>query len=326
MTTATQDGIRRPRLPVFASRYAIVGVWLAMSVGYAVVIPDKFLRAATFQSVFGSQQVLVFLTMAALLTFVIGEFDLSIASIMGLSATIVPVLYSQHGVNVWVACLIAALAAAACGALNGIVVVVLGVDALIVTLGTGTFLLGIAALLSGQATVFGLTPEFGQIALYTVAGLPVSFYYGLALAVVIAYILGFTPLGRHMTFVGANREVARLAGVAVDRVRVGAYIAGGTLAGLGGIVLVASVGGFDSTASPTYLLPTFAAVFLGTAVVRPGRFNAIGTLVGIYFLATSILGLQLLGYNGWIENAFYGGALVVAVSIATVVRRRTATS
>ena len=71
-------------------------------------------------------------------------------------------------------------------------------------------------------------------------------------------------------------------------------------------MLVATVGGFDPTASPSYLLPALAAVFLGTAIVMPGQFNPIGTLFGIYFLETGIIGLQLLGYSGWVQDAFYG--------------------
>jgi ribose transport system permease protein len=108
-------------------------------------------------------------------------------------------------------------------------------------------------------------------------------------------------------FVGANREVARLAGINVDRIRAGAYVAASLIAGLAGVLLVASVGGFDPTASASYLLPALAAVFLGTAIVLPGQFNPMGTFLGIYFPATGILGLQLLGYTGWVQDAFYGG-------------------
>lgn len=112
----------------------------------------------------------------------------------------------------------------------------------------------------------------------------------------------------------------------MDRIRIGAFVTGSTLAGVGGVILVAAVGGFDSTVAPTYLLPAFAATFLGTAVVRPGRFNPIGMLVAVYFLSTGILGLQMLDYTGWVENVFYGTALIVAVSVAKIVRRRTAAS
>ncbi|GII82290.1 sugar ABC transporter permease [Sphaerisporangium siamense] len=322
---------RRPReggpdWQQFTSRYAIVGIWILMCAFYAVLMPDTFLQGSTFRSIFASQQALVFLAMAAMMTFVVGEFDLSIASALGLSATLVPVLAILHGWNLALACVVAVLAAALGGLLNGFLVVKVGVPALIVTLGSSTLMLGIASLVSHQTTVSGLSSGFADIALYEVAGLPISFFYGLALALVIGYVLTFTPLGRHMTFVGANREVARLAGVAVNRIRLGSFVVGSTLAGIGGVLLVASVGGYDSTVSPTYLLPAFAATFLGTAVVRPGRHNPIGTMVAIYFLATGILGLQMLGYTGWIENVFYGTALIIAVSVATIVRRRTAST
>jgi ribose transport system permease protein len=214
--------------------------------------------------------------------------------------------------------------AAACGLLNAFVIVVVGVTGFVVTLGSSTLLLGLTVLISGSTTVSGLSSSFASITLTDFLGLPLSFYYGLALALLFAYILSFTPLGRHLTFVGANREVARLAGIRVDRVRFMSYVTGATIAGLGGVLLVASLGGFDPSSSAAYLLPALSAVFLGTAVVLPGRFNPLGTLIGIYFLATGILGLQLLGLGGWIEDVFYGAALVIAVAISTLIQRRRA--
>jgi len=67
----------------------------------------------------------------------------------------------------------------------------------------------------------------------------------------------------------------------------------------------------------------FASVFLGTAIIEPGRFNPLGTWVGIYFLSTGILGLQLLGLQAWVSPVFYGGVLVIAVTISTLLRKRT---
>ncbi len=328
IAAANETPARRPSFDRrrFVSRYALVGLWLLMALVYGVLMPDTFLQTATLRSIFASQQVLVFLAIAALVTFVVGEFDLSVAATMGLAATLVPVLSVLHGWSLSLACVVAVLCASLVGLVNGLLVVKVGVEALIVTLGSSTLLLGLASLISKQATVSGLPTSFGDIALVEIGGLPISFYYGVVLALIAGYVLTFTPLGRHMTFVGANREVARLAGIGIDRLRVGAFVTGSTIAGVGGVLVAASAGGYDSTSSPTYLLPAFASVFLGTAVVRPGRFNAIGTLVAIYFLATGILGLQLLGYTGWIENVFYGTALIVAVAISTIVRRRTAST
>lgn len=305
-------------------RYALVGVWVVVAGFFAVAEPGTLLTSGTFQTIFGSQQALVFLGMAAVVTFAVGEFDLSISAILGLGATLVPVLVVVHGWSPLTASIAAVAACMAVGAVNGFIVVVLGIDAIITTLGMGTFVLGITSGFSHSEAVSGLSNSFGSIAnTVVVLGLPISFFYGLALALLIAYVMRFTALGRHMAFVGANREVARLGGVRVSRIRIGSYIMSGLLCGIGGVLLTASVGGFDPNSSPTYLLPALSATFLGTAVIKPGRFNPIGTWVAIYFLVTGIVGLQLLGYTGWVSDVFYGAALVLAVIVSTVTRRRT---
>jgi ribose transport system permease protein len=313
------------RLRSIGSRYALVGVWLLMAAGFGGVMPHKFLHVSTAQAVFGSQSALVLLAVSALCTFVVGEFDLSFAAVMGLSATIVPVLAGLHHVNLALACVIALLASVGGGLVNAFFIVKLGVPSLVVTLGTASLFLGLSELISSSNTVSVSSPAFSRLVLHDVFGLPLSFYYGVGICLGFAYLLTWMPVGRHVVFVGANREVARLAGINVNRIRAGSYVAASLVAGLAGVVLVATVGGFDPTGASSYLLPSLAAVFLGTAMVTPGQFNPIGTLLGIYFLETGVLGLQLLGYTGWVQDAFYGAGLVLAVTVATVVRARTRT-
>ena len=319
---ARHGGRRSSALGDFVQRFAVLGVYALMLLFYIAIEPHKILQSATFQSIFGSQQALVFLSMAVLCTFIVGEFDLSVASVLGLSATLVPVFVVVHGMSEVQASVLALAIGVVCGVGNAFVVVVIGVDGFIVTLGSGTLLLGVAQWASKSTTVSGLSPSFSKITLSTFLGLPLSFYYGIVIALVFAYIVSFTPLGRHMTFVGANREVARLAGVRVDRIRFLSYVASALLASAGGILLTAGLGGYDSSSSPGLLLPTLSAVFLGTAVIQPGRFNPLGSMVGVYFLATGILGLQLLGLGGWIDSVFYGAALIIAVAVSSLVRRR----
>jgi len=304
------------------ARTAVIMLWALLLGFYVIVEPTKMFQSATVHSIFASQQPLVFIALAALTTFVVGEFDLSVAGILGLAATLVPVLSVTHGLSVPLSCLIALAAGVTVGAFNGFIVVVLGVDGFIVTLGSASLLLGVALWASDSVPVAGLDPAFGNIALTEFLGLPLSFYYGVAIALAFAYILAFTAMGRHMVFVGANRDVARLAGVRVDRIRFMSYVVSASIASIGGILVAAALGGFDASSAGTYLLPALSAVFLGTAVVQPGRFNPLGTMVGVYFLATGILGLQLMGAGGWVVNVFYGLALVLAVSVASVVARR----
>jgi ribose transport system permease protein len=319
---APADGVGSTIVKV-SERYALVALWGVMIAVYSALESSTFDTSGTFQTIFGSQAALVFLSMAFLCTVIVGEFvDLSVASVLGLCATLVPVLSVLDHVNVALASVIAIAVGVCAGAVNGFLVVYVGVNTIVVTLGMSTLLSGIALAIAHLSAVSGLSASFGQLALANVWGLPVSFYYGLGLAVAFAYLLAFTPLGRHMQFVGANREVSRLAGVRVSLIRFGAFVAAGGICGVGGVVVSAGLGGFDPTTSITYLLPTVSAVFLGTAAVRPGRFNPLGTIIGLYFLATGILGLQELGFSGWISDVFYGAALVVAVTLTTLLRKR----
>ncbi len=263
------------------------------------------------------------MAMALMCTIVVGEFvDLSVPAVFGFGATILPVLVVNHGWNVWPASVVAILGCVLVGAINGFLVVKMGVNTIVVTLGMSTLVEGISLWMSDLNTISGLPSGFQKIALLDVGGLPISFYYGVILVLAFAYVLAFTPLGRHMRFVGASREVSRLSGVRVDRIRFGSFVFAGLLSGVGAFIAVADLGGYNATTSDSYLLPVFAAVFLSTAIFEPGRFNPLGTLVGIYFLETGILGLQLLGLQSWVSQVFYGGILVIAVTISTVLHRR----
>jgi ribose transport system permease protein len=320
-----RGGARRRSLTPgqITARYAIIVVWAAMIAVYATTEHGLFWSTGTFQTIFSSQEPLVFMTMALMCSIVVGEFvDLSVPAVFSFAATILPVLVVNHGWPVWPAALLAIVGAVAVGAINAFLIVKMHVNTIVVTLGMSTLLEGISLWMSDMNTISGLPAGFGKIANQDVAGLPISFWYGVLLVLGFGYLLAFTPLGRHMQFVGASREVSRLSGVRVDRIRFGSFVFAGLLSGVGAVIAVAGLGGYDPTSADSYLLPVFAAVFLGTAIFQPGRFNPLGTFVGIYFLETGILGLQLLGLQAWVSDVFYGGVLVIAVTISTLLHRR----
>ena len=120
---------------------------------------------------------------------------------------------------------------------------------------------------------------------------------------------------------GANRDVAQLSGIAVARIRSGSMIFGSVFAAFAGVVFVGANNAVDPTTGPAYLLPVYAAVFLGSTVLTPGRFNPLGTAIAVVFLQTGTQGLQLLGLTGWIDQLFYGASLVVAVALPSLFRR-----
>jgi ribose transport system permease protein len=116
--------------------------------------------------------------------------------------------------------------------------------------------------------------------------------------------------------------VAKLNGVNVSRIRFGSLIASATLAALAGVLYVGTSSAANPGAGEPLLLPAFAAAFLGTTAIAPGRFNPWGTFIAVYFLSSGITGLQLLGISSFVQNLFYGGALILAVVFAHLARRR----
>ena len=312
---------RGPSLSALAQRYSLLALWLVMGALFFLLadVPlGNFL-----QGIFARQTPLVFLGMAVVLTMAVGEFDLSFPSIYALSGASVSSLVILHGWSFPVAALAAIGLALIFGAANALLVVRAGINSVIVTLGLGSLAVGLGGWISQETSVSGLDFSLSNVALARVLGLPMIFWYGVVLVVAFGYVMAATPLGRRILFVGANREVARLAGIPVTRVRVGAWLTSSLLCGVAGVVSAAGLGGFNATSAREYFLPAFASVFLGTVAVVPGRFNPLGMFVAVYFLITGIFGLQLLGYQGWVTDAFYGVVLVAAVAASAWVQRRT---
>jgi ribose transport system permease protein len=319
--TAAPPARKRSSALDLMRRYGLLGVWALVVVFFSAARPETFLTFANLQNIAGAQAVLVVLTLGLIIPSTAGEFDLSVASVAGLAAVAVAWLAGVHGWPLLAALPIAIIIGAVVGLINGFFVVKLEVPSIIVTLGTGTLLGGVAVALNNPTTSVG-SRAFIDATHNAVFGLPLAFYYAILLTAVIWYVYTYTPVGRYLYFVGAGRDVARLAGLNVDRIRWGSFVASGVISALAGILLAGWLGSADPTIGPPFLLPAFAAAFLGSTVVTPGRFNPVGSLIAAYFLVTGITGLQLMGLSGWIEQVFYGASLVLAVSFSNLLTRR----
>jgi ribose transport system permease protein len=184
----------------------------------------------------------------------------------------------------------------------------------------GTLLVGVTIGINDLSTG-GISPHLVDAVRNPLFGIPLVFYYGLLLVVIFWYVLSYTPVGRYLYFVGAGREVARLSGIRVEAIRAAAFVISGFVSALAGVLLAGWLGAADPNVTSTFLLPTFAAAFLGSTAIQPGRFNPWGTLIAAYFLVTGVTGLELLGLAGWIEQVFYGGSLILAVALSRVMAR-----
>lgn len=303
--------------------YALLIGWVVLIGIFAVAIPNTFLTWRTFSTLFGSQAVLVVLALGLMIPLISGDFDLSSASTLVFSAMVVAVLNARMEIDIGLAVVAALAAGAIAGALNAYFVLYFRIHSLIVTLGIGTFLNGLTLWISKSNTISGISMTLVEgVVINRFLGIPLAFYYGLCVALAIWYFLQYTIAGRKLLFVGRGREVARLNGVAVDRVRAGAFIACGLLSAFAGVLYAGMSGSANPSSGLSLLLPAFAAVFLGATAITPGRFNPMGTLLSVYFLITGITGLTMLGAESYVQSLFYGGALVVAVSLSQLVRNR----
>ncbi len=318
--TATPAGPRPTRRGGgdLVRRFALPVVWLGLIVLFSALKPHTFATSANWASMLSTQAVFLILTLGLLI-------PLTLAYTLTFSSVVVAVLNVNHHWPIVPAIVVAVLASGCIGAVNGLAATWGRIDPIIVTLGTGTFTYGLTLMISNQTTISGLS---NGLVNWTVnqsfLGVPIEFFYALAAVALLWYVLEFTSMGRRMLIVGRGRSVARLSGLRVDRVRVGALVAAALIAGVAGVLYAGTSGSADPTSGPTFLLPAFAGAFLGATAIRPGRFNAWGTIIATYFLATGITGLQLLGAANYVQQLFYGAALVIAVGLSQLTSRGSA--
>lgn len=312
---------RRMSLGSLGSRYGLFIAWALVIVAYGLLVGDLFLRSRNFQTIFSERSILLILTLGMLPALAAGEYDLSVASTMGISFVLVGWLNIVHDWPIIPTILVALSAALLVGVINAFIIVVLDVLSIVATLGMATLLAG-AALGINNLIVAGVSDGLVNAARFKIFGLQAIFYYSLLFTAVLWYVFRFTPLGRYIYFVGAGRDVARLTGIRVNTIRAGTLITGSVIAGIAGILLAGRNGSVDPNFAPGLLLPAFAGAFLGATTITPGRFNPWGTFIAVYFLATGINGLQLMGITGWVEQAFFGAALIIGVVISRLAARR----
>ena len=153
-------------------------------------------------------------------------------------------------------------------------------------------------------------------------GLQALTWYVWVIALVLWYVFERTPTGRFLLFVGGNPRSALLAGLPVVKIRSSAFISAGILSAAAGFLFAGSIGSVDATVAGQYLLQPYAAAFLGATTVTVGRFNALGTVVGLYLLTVGIAGLQLYRASEWVTNVFNGLALIAAITFARLAASR----
>lgn len=302
-------------------RWAIVLLLIVMFGIFSALKPDLFFTGSNVRVMVIGQATTLLLAMAVIVPLRAGDFDLSVASVMVVTACLVGWLVS-HGIPALAACILAVLVGPVVGVVNGMLVVRCGINSFIATLGMVTVGYGVATAISGGTIVSSLPAGLVHFTSVNFLALPMPVWIGWLVALLVWYLFEFTPAGRYLLFIGGSRSAASLAGLRVPAYRQAAFVFSGTLSAVTGLLYAGTLGAVDPSSASSYLLPPITAVFLGASVVQIGRFNVIGSIVGIYLLAIGITGLQLLGVQDWISNVFDGGVLIIAVLVGILLQGR----
>jgi ribose transport system permease protein len=312
------------RLLLILARYATLFALLVMGIVFSIHSPKSFFTVDNFVNILNQSSLTALIAGGLTVTLIVGEFDLSIGYAASLAGVVVAGLLSHQGLSIPLAVLATVGVGAGIGAVNGVLVAKARINSVVATLGIGTVLVGVSyTYTNGQPIATGMPTSFLNFAVTKFAHIPKPVLVTAAVLAFLWVVLNLTDLGQRLQAVGGNAEAARLAGIAVDRAKIFAFVISGACAALTGVMLSSLIGSGTIAAADSYLLSAFAAVFLGSTTLRDGEFHIVGTVVGVIFINTGINGLSIFGVPTSYQNIFTGGILVVAVGLSTVARRYT---
>jgi ribose transport system permease protein len=303
----------------FLRNQALLGVLIVLIAFFTWRSPffltfDNLLGVGSIVSILG--------IMAITQTFLVisGGIDISIGAAAAFTGVVLGRLY-QAGYNVWLAALAALVVGLLIGLLNGTISVKLGVDPLVVTLGTYSIFTGGAFIVANTTTLIISDDAFSFIGAGKVGPIPFSLILFLLVFAVGLVVERLTVFGRSIYAIGGNLEAARLSGVRVDRTRIILFALSGLSAGLAGVLLTAQLSASSANVGSAYLLSVVTAVILGGASLKGGRGTLVGTLIAVAILGLLQNGFALLEVSSFAQTMVLGALLIAAVILDQSVRR-----
>lgn len=311
------DKRKKELLGKFGSLIALALLCLILSLS-----SSKFLSINNFMNIAQQSSINALLALGMLLPILTAGIDLSVGSILGLSAMVMGVVAVNMGLNPILAIAVCLGMGALLGYLNGIMLTKLRLPhPFISTLGTMNIARGLALIVTAAAPIAGFPVAVQFVGSESIGPIPVSFILVLIVYIIFHYFLNRTSTGRYIYAIGGNREAARLSGIHVNQVLVIVYTLSGLMAGLAALVLVGRVNSAFPLAGLGYELDAIAAVIIGGASFFGGVGTVWGTLIGALIIAVLRNGLNLLNVSADFQLTLIGLVIIVAVYV-DVLRQR----
>jgi ribose transport system permease protein len=304
------------------NKIGAIYVWLGIVVVFSIWVPNTFPTMSTVKQILNANAITALAALSITIPLAARVFDLSFAYTMTLTG-VITAHFLTVGVPLLPALLLGLGAGVLIGVVNAVVVVVMRIDSFIGTLATGSLIQALITMATGGTAIIStkLQGGFSKLGQTHVSGFTLPVAYVLVVAVAMWFLLEHTATGRRLYATGFNPDAAKLAGVRVDRLRFMSLVVSGSLAGASGLVLASTIGSGDPGAGTSYLLPAFAAAFLGATQLKHGRFNAFGTLIAVLLLGTGTTGLALANAPQWSADMFVGTVLIASLAVTGIQRR-----
>ncbi|WP_328687941.1 ABC transporter permease [Streptomyces phaeochromogenes] len=302
------------RLREFALSHAMVIVMLLV-VLYFSYRSARFGTLDNFQTITIAAAPFALIAVGQTLVILTGGIDLSVGSVIAVSAMASASTVAGHPERLWTALLVGLAVGLVAGSINGALVAWLNVPPFVATLGMLTAASGMAYVIGDGAPINGLPANFNQIASTRVLGLQLPVVVMIVGIVVLAVVMRYTAYGMRVYAVGGNRVAAELAGIKAHRVLFSVYAISGLLAGLSGVMLASRVLSGPPTLGSGYELDAIAAVVIGGASLMGGRGTVWGTVLGLFLMQTLNNGLDILVVPAYWQKVIKGVLIVAAVSV-----------
>lgn len=321
MTLTTEDPTVGPDRISRAGKTLLQGgtvvALVALIVFFFAMRPDVFLTFVNVKNILFQVSILAIIAGAQTLVMVVGDFDLSVGATSSLAGAVAASLMLT-GVPIWTAILVALVVGLLVGLVNGVLIAYVNLSAFVATLATMTSVVGLAYLVTKGTTLFSLPPEFNGLGQGRLFEIPMPVYIAVVISAILWVVLRFTTIGRGWHAVGGNVEVSRLSGVNVRRARMLAFTFAGLISAVGGILLAARLGSASAVQGSDNMMFSVAAVFLGMTVIKSGRANLVGTMVGVAIIGVMSNGLNILGVNAYVQQVVTGLIIIAAVTLSSL--------
>ncbi|MGV3491177.1 MAG: ABC transporter permease [Devosia sp.] len=317
-----------PRISGAFHRLLAFSGLLALVVVFSLASPN-FLQTQNILAILQATSVNGVLAVAATLVIITGGIDLSVGTLMTFCAVIAGVILTYMGLPLPLGLAGALLTGLVCGTISGFIIAKLKVPPFIATLGMMLILKGLSLVVSGTKPIyFNDTPGFNQIALGSIVGqifpavpIPNGVLVLFAVALLAAFVLTKTALGRYTFALGSNEEAVRLSGVNVDRWKIAVYATAGSICGVAGILIASRLNSAQPALGQGYELDAIAAVVIGGTSLSGGRGTVLGTLIGALIISVLANGLRILSVAQEWQTVVTGTIIILAV-YADILRRR----